>query len=85
VSLPVDSERLRRQFAALTDEDLAAFETVTRRVLDDPRRRDRVLAEVMTAAQRGRDKEALGTALDPEEGLGLAYVRALGKMQPKRC
>jgi hypothetical protein len=81
VTLPVDPERLRRQFPALTDEDLAAFEAVTRRILADPRQRGRVLAETMTLAQRAREKTALDAALDEGERLALAYASALAKMQ----
>ena len=84
VSLPVDVERLRRQFPALTDEDVAAWETITRRVLADPRARGSVLADVMSAAQRAREKQAAGLDLEAEEALGLSYVQALAKMQPGR-
>jgi hypothetical protein len=82
VSLPVEGERLRREFPSLTDEYLAAYEAVTRRLLADPRARGRVLADVMAGGQRAREKDAAGAALDPEEALALAYLRALGKMQP---
>jgi hypothetical protein len=83
VSLPVDPERLRRQYPSLTDEDLAAFEQVTRRILADPRQRGRVVAETMTLAQRAREKQALAedATLEPEERLALAYTAALAKMQ----
>jgi hypothetical protein len=83
VSLPVDPERLRRQYPSLTDEDLAAFEQVTRRILADPRQRGRVVAETMTLAQRAREKQALveDATLEPEERLALAYAAALAKMQ----
>ena len=79
--LPVDPERLRRQFPALDDDDLAAYAEVTRRVLADPRLRGRVLADVLSAAVRAAEKEAAGTALEAEERTSLAYVRALRKMQ----
>jgi hypothetical protein len=81
VSLPVDAGRLRRQFPSLTDDDLAAFEAVTRRVLADPRRRGAVLAEAMTLAQRAREKRAQDLPLEDEERLALAYASALAKMQ----
>jgi hypothetical protein len=86
VKLPVDPERLRRQFPSLTDEDLAAYAEVTRSLLADPARRGRRLADVMAAAQRGREKEAASAPLEDDERLGLAYVRALAKMQdtPRR-
>jgi hypothetical protein len=81
--LPVDPERLRRQFPALTDEDLAAYGEVTRRVLADPRARGRVLAEVISCAERAAQKQASDGALDPDESTALAYVRALRKMQAR--
>ena len=80
--LPVDPERLRQSFPSLTDEDLAAYAGVTRALLADPARRGRRLAEVLAAAQRGREKEAASAPLDDDERLGLAYVHALEKMQP---
>jgi hypothetical protein len=81
VSLPVDAERLRQQFPSLTDDDLAAFEAVTRRILADPRQRGRVLAESMTLAQRAREKQAQDAPLEDEERLALAYAGAIAKMQ----
>ena len=81
--LPVDPERLRRQFPALTDEDLAAYGEVTRRVLADPRARGRVLADVLASAALAAQKEASGAALDEGERTALAYVRALRKMQSR--
>lgn len=79
--LPVDPERLRRQFPALDDADLAAYADVTQRILADPRSRGRVLADVLSAAARAAEKEAAGTALEPAERTAAAYVRALRKMQ----
>lgn len=83
--LPVDPERLRREFPALEDRDLDAWEVVTRRLLADPRRRGALLAELVAAAERARQKEASALALDEEERLGLDYLRAMAKMQPTRC
>ncbi len=81
MKLPVAPERLRQEFPSLTDEDLAAYAAVTRSLLAAPGRRGRRLAEIMAAAQRGREKEAASASLDDDERLALAYVRALGKMQ----
>jgi len=81
VSLPVDPERLRRQFPSLADEDLAAFAEITGRILADPRQRGRVLADTMSLAQRAREKQAQEAALEPEERLALAYAGAIAKMQ----
>jgi septal ring factor EnvC (AmiA/AmiB activator) len=81
VKLPVEPERLRQLFPSLTDEDLDAYSEVTRTLLAEPRARRRRLAEVMAAAERGRDKEAAALALDDDERRAVAYLRALGKMQ----
>jgi hypothetical protein len=81
VRLPVEPDRLRRSFPSLTDEDLAAYGEVTRALLAEPRSRGRRLAGILTAAQRGREKEAAAAILDDDERLCLAYVRALEKMQ----
>lgn len=79
--LPVEPDRLRRSFPSLTDEDLAAYAEVTRALLAEPRSRGRRLAGILAAAQRGREKEAASAPLEDDERLGLAYVRALEKMQ----
>jgi hypothetical protein len=81
VKLPVDPQRLRARFPALTDEDLQAYTAVTARVLADPRCAGRVLAECLALAQRAREKEAQGHPLEPGEGRALAYARAMDKMQ----
>jgi hypothetical protein len=81
VKLPVEPERLRKEFPSLTDADLAAYAEVTRALLADPARRGRRLAEVLAAGQRGREKEAASVPLADDERLALAYVRALAKMQ----
>jgi hypothetical protein len=81
VNLPVAPERLRERFPSLTDDELAAYAEVTRALLADARARGRRLAEVLTAAQRGREKEAAAAPLEDDERLALAYVRALEKMQ----
>jgi hypothetical protein len=81
MKLPVPPERLRARFPSLTDEDLAAYAEVTRRLLAAPRERGRVLSEVTSAAARAGEKEAASGTLDDEERLALAYVRALAKMQ----
>jgi hypothetical protein len=81
VKLPVEPERLKQSFPSLTDEDLAAYSEVTRSLLADPRSRGRRLAEILSAAQRAREKEAVAAPPDHDEGLCLAYLRALEKMQ----
>jgi hypothetical protein len=81
VSLPVEPERLRRLFPALDDEDVAAYQAITRRILADPRSGGRVLADVMAQGQRAREKQASSLELASEERLALAYLDALAKMQ----
>ena len=81
MKLPVEPERLRQLFPSLTDDDLAAYSDVTRALLAHPGTRGRKLAEVMAAAERGREKEAMAVPLEVEERVAVAYVRALEKMQ----
>ena len=81
MKLPVEPERLRERFPALTDADLAAYAEVTSTLLAVPARRGRRLAEVLAAAQRGREKEAASLPLEDDERLALAYLRAMEKMQ----
>ena len=81
MKLPVAPEQLRERFPSLTDDELAAYAEVTRALLADARGRGRRLAEVLAAAQRGREKEAAAAPLADDERLALAYVRALEKMQ----
>jgi hypothetical protein len=80
-SLPVDPERLRRQFPALSDEDLEVYIEVTRRVLLDPAARGRVMAELFAQARRARDRRAAGETLDAEDAQALRYLAAVEKMQ----
>ena len=81
MKLPVEPERLRSRFPSLTDEDIDAYVTVTKRVLADPRSRGPAMAEVMAAAQRASEREAGGAELTEDERLALRYLRAVGKMQ----
>jgi hypothetical protein len=79
--LPVDPERLRAQFPALTDTDLRAYVVMTQRVLADPRRRAATLKTVLAAGRDARERLSHGLPLDDEQGLALGYVQALEKMQ----
>jgi hypothetical protein len=81
--LPVDPARLRQQFPELTDEDIDAFETVTRRILEQkgPVERGRVTRTIMETGRAARAKNARGDALNGEERLALTYLGAVGKMQ----
>jgi hypothetical protein len=77
--LPVDVERLRRQFPALTAEDVDAYVAVTRRILSsrDPADRARITRDTLA---RGRAARA-GTPRDADERLAVRYVLAVEKMQ----
>jgi hypothetical protein len=82
--LPVDPARLRKQFPDLTDRDIAAFEEVTRRILDqpDPQARARMTREILTRGRQSREREATGAKLSADESLAARYLAAVEKMQP---
>jgi hypothetical protein len=82
--LPVDPARLRRQFPDLTDGDIAAFEEVTRRILDQPgpQARARMTREIVSRGRQSRDREATGATLSADESLAARYLAAVEKMQP---
>ena len=77
--LPVEPERLRRQFPRLSDEDLDAYVAVTRRVLADPAAKGRILRALMEAAKGAREKPAEQRTAD--ETLAVGYLQAMEKMQ----
>jgi hypothetical protein len=79
--LPVDPERLRRQFPDLGDDDLTAYVEVTRRILGDRKSRARTTREVMERARAAEDKRASGRSLTAEEELAVRYRHAVAKMQ----
>jgi hypothetical protein len=79
--LPVDPARLRGQFPELSEPDLEAYATVTRRVLRDPARQGRALRDVMLEAAAALEKRAAGRPLSQGEELVLRYRLALDKMQ----
>lgn len=78
-TLPVDPERLRKQFPALTDEDLEAYVAVTRRVLADPKSKSKILRDIMTLAELARERK--DAPASPAEALAERYLAAVGKMQ----
>jgi hypothetical protein len=80
-TLPVDLERLKREFPELSDEDLAAYVTVTQRVLGDPATRAKTMREVMDAGRQAQQKALAGGTLSAEEKLLAGYLAALAKMQ----
>jgi hypothetical protein len=77
----VDVERLRAEFPDLSDEDLGAYVSVTRRVLGDPAARAKKMREVMDGAQKARQKAASGAKLSADETLLVRYLAAMAKMQ----
>jgi hypothetical protein len=83
--LPVDPERLRREFPAMTAEDLAAYVEVTRRILaeHDAERRAQLIRETVSRARRLRERPAGERDLTAEESLALQYLAAVEKMQAR--
>jgi hypothetical protein len=82
--LPVDLERLRREFPALTPDDVDAYVAVTRRIMGaSPDARGRVAGEAVAGGRRAREKAARGEPLGADEALFLRYLDAVGKMQRK--
>lgn len=80
--LPVDPERLRREFSALTPEDVDAYVEVTRRIMGAaPDARGHVAREAIAGGRRAREKAARGVVLAADEALFLRYLDAVGKMQ----
>ena len=80
-ALPVDVERLKAEFPDLTEEDLQAYVTVTRRVLGDPATRAKKMREVMDQARAAQRKAAAGGKLGAGEGLLVRYLAAMARMQ----
>jgi hypothetical protein len=82
-TLPVDPERLKRQFPDLTADDLHAYVEVTRGILAQvsPDRRARLLRETLARGRQARDKKAGGATLSEGESLELRYLQAVAKMQ----
>jgi hypothetical protein len=83
--LPVDPARLRQQFPDLTDDDVAAFEDVTRRILseDRPEARAKLTREIVAQGRRARERAGTGVSLSAEESLAARYLAAVEKMQPR--
>jgi len=81
--LPVDPARLRSRFPGLTDEDLQAYVSVTRRILGtaDPQGRSRITREVLAKGRAAAERAAAGESLDEEDSLAVRYLWAMEKMQ----
>jgi hypothetical protein len=76
--IPVDADRLRKQFPALTEDELAAYVTVTRSIMT-AENRAAVLRGVIT---RGREAQDRGGPLkDEQDKLAVTYLDALSKIQ----
>lgn len=77
-ALPVDGERLRRQFPALTDEDVEAYVEVTLRIMSaSATDRVRITRETLTRARAAR----IASPGDADDALALRYLSAIEKMQ----
>ena len=83
--LPVDPERLRRQFPDLTPSDLAAYVEVTRRILAErrPDKRARLTREVLARGRQARQRAAAGLTVSNAESLAARYLDAVEKMQDR--
>jgi hypothetical protein len=81
--LPVDRARLKKQFPALTDGDIEAYETVTQRILGQksPAERGRLTRTILETARSARDRGASGATLTEDERLSVRYLDAVAKMQ----
>ena len=79
--LPVALERLKTEFPELSEEELQAYVTVTRRVLGDPTSRAQGMRAVMDGARQAQQKAAAGGTLTPDEQLLARYLAAMAKMQ----
>ena len=81
--LPVDPARLRKQFPALTETDLAAYQEVTRRILAEsrPDARAALTRDLIAQGRRARTRAAAGERLSEDESLATRYLAAVEKMQ----
>ena len=81
--LPVDPERLRKQFPQLTNEDIEAYAGITRRILEkkDAAERGKLTRDIMETARTARAKSKAGTELTERERQALRYLDAVEKMQ----
>jgi hypothetical protein len=82
MTLPVEPDRLRREFPNLTDEDVDAYISLTRRILESSvKDRARVTREVVAGGRAAREKMSGGGKLSAEENLLARYLTAVDKMQ----
>lgn len=81
--LPVDPERLRKQFPQLTDEDVEAYAGITRRILEKQgaAERGKLTRDILETAHNARAKSRAGSDLTERERQALRYLGAVEKMQ----
>lgn len=79
--LPVDPERLRREFPSLSDEDLDAYVTVTKQVMSAGKERSQLMREILEGARAARERRERGVKLTQKEQLWARYLDAVDKMQ----
>jgi hypothetical protein len=81
--LPVDPERLRKQFPQLADQDIEAYVNVTRRILENKGsvERGKVTRDIIEMARSARAKSGAGSDLTERERQALRYLDAVEKMQ----
>jgi hypothetical protein len=81
--LPVDPARLRAQFPALTDTDIAAYEAVTARILAErrPGARAALTRQLVAQGRQARERAAAGERLSDDDSLAARYLAAVEKMQ----
>ena len=79
--LPVDPARLREQFPALTDEDVAAWSEVTARVLSAGPKRGAIVMDVVARGRAALARQAAGETLSGDDDVAARYIVATEKMQ----
>jgi hypothetical protein len=79
--LPVDPERLRREFPTLSDQDLDAYVTVTTQVMGAGKDRPQLMRDILEGARAARERRQQGQALKDQEQLWVRYLDAVEKMQ----
>jgi hypothetical protein len=81
--LPVDRQRLKKQFPDLTDADIEAYEAVTQRILGqrNPLQRAKITRAILETGRAAKAKAETGGTLTEDERQALSYLDAVGKMQ----
>lgn len=79
--LPVDPDRLRREFPALSQDDLDAYVEITERVMAAGKDRPRLMKEILAGARAARERQQKGETLSAQETLRVRYLSAVEKMQ----